>query len=249
MPRRELAVRAWPAPSPAAGTSARRRPAGWYERQGVGGSRGRGRRRRNRPPRRPWTGAAAVESWAAARAGAARRARESKGEARDRSEQTRERWRERVGIEPTGAAEGVSVAVLKTGQTTRPDPPPPEQPRYDRLLRRTADRSLTAITSISTRAPRGSAATATVERAGRWSPKARGIDLVHRGEVRHVDQEDRGLEHAGQVEPAASRMARRFGSTRSVCSAIPPATISPVDGSSAIWPAVKRKPPARVAWL
>jgi hypothetical protein len=29
-----------------------------------------------------------------------------------------------VGIEPTGAAEGVSIAVLKTGRTTRPDPPP-----------------------------------------------------------------------------------------------------------------------------
>ncbi len=36
----------------------------------------------------------------------------------------RERWRERVGIEPTGATVGVSVAVLKTGQTTRPDPLP-----------------------------------------------------------------------------------------------------------------------------
>jgi hypothetical protein len=34
------------------------------------------------------------------------------------------RWRERVGIEPTGAAGGASIAVLKTGQTTRPDPPP-----------------------------------------------------------------------------------------------------------------------------
>ena len=33
-------------------------------------------------------------------------------------------WRERVGIEPTGAAGGVSIAVLKTGRTTRSDPPP-----------------------------------------------------------------------------------------------------------------------------
>jgi hypothetical protein len=33
-------------------------------------------------------------------------------------------WRERVGIEPTGAAEGASIAVLKTGQTTRSDPLP-----------------------------------------------------------------------------------------------------------------------------
>ena len=60
-------------------------------------------------------------------------------------------WRERVGIEPTGATEGVSVAVLKTGRTTRPDPLP---------------RQAVAITSISTRTPRGSAETATVERAG-----------------------------------------------------------------------------------
>ena len=71
------------------------------------------------------------------------------------------KWRERVGIEPTGAAEGVSIAVLKTGRTTRPDPlPHPSAPSA-------------ATASISTRAPRGSAATATVERAGRWSPKAR----------------------------------------------------------------------------
>jgi hypothetical protein len=33
-------------------------------------------------------------------------------------------WRERVGIEPTGATEGASIAVLKTGRTTRPDPLP-----------------------------------------------------------------------------------------------------------------------------
>jgi hypothetical protein len=32
-----------------------------------------------------------------------------------------------VGIEPTGAAGGVSIAVLKTGQTTRPDPLPPSK--------------------------------------------------------------------------------------------------------------------------
>src|ERR1043166_1805515 len=38
-----------------------------------------------------------------------------------------EKWRERVGIEPTGAAEGVSVAVLKTGRVTRPDPLPEGQ--------------------------------------------------------------------------------------------------------------------------
>ena len=36
----------------------------------------------------------------------------------------RRSWRERVGIEPTGATGGSSIAVLKTGRTTRPDPPP-----------------------------------------------------------------------------------------------------------------------------
>ena len=34
------------------------------------------------------------------------------------------KWRGRGGIEPTGAAEGVSIAVLKTGRTTKADPPP-----------------------------------------------------------------------------------------------------------------------------
>ena len=106
------------------------------------------------------------------------------------------RWRERVRIEPTGATEGASVAVLKTGQTTRPDPLPPAQ------------EGNTATASISTRAPRGSAATATVERAGRWSPKARGVDLVHGGEVGHVDQEHGRLDDAGRdPSRSASSMA------------------------------------------
>ena len=67
-----------------------------------------------------------------------------------------------MGIEPTGDTKGASVAVLKTGQTTRPDPPPLCSPL-------TAHR-LTATTSISTRTFRGRPAAATVDRAGRWSP-------------------------------------------------------------------------------
>jgi hypothetical protein len=49
----------------------------------------------------------------------------SKGTKRRQAD--RRGWRERVGIEPTGAAEGASIAVLKTGQTTRPDPLPSER--------------------------------------------------------------------------------------------------------------------------
>src|SRR5215212_1854003 len=95
------------------------------------------------------------------------------------------RWRERVGIEPTGAAEGASIAVLKTGRTTRPDPLPSLAVNGKRgtlkgLFRRadpipfTVYRSLfsVAITSISTLAPRGRAATATVDLAGRCCPNA-----------------------------------------------------------------------------
>src|SRR5690606_28614065 len=49
--------------------------------------------------------------------------------------------------------------------------------------------------------------------------------------------------------PAASRIARRFSITRSVCAATPPCTISPVAGSSGIWPAVNTRLPATMAWL
>ena len=69
-----------------------------------------------------------------------------------------------------------------------------------------------------------------------------GVDLVHGGEVGHVHEEHGGLHHLRQVAPADSRMARIFWSTRSVCSAIPPSTSSPLAGSKPTWPAVKRKP-------
>ena len=107
---------------------------------------------------------AAAESWAG-RLGAVRRRISVK---RNRTGVERG-WRERVGIEPTGAAEGASIAVLKTGQTTRPDPPP----LLENLLTSYFSLLTAAITSISTLAPRGRAATATVERAGLWVPNAR----------------------------------------------------------------------------
>ena len=69
-------------------------------------------------------------------------------------------WRECVGIEPTGAAGGASITVLRTGRTTRPDPLPGNSDQR------------VATTSISTRTPRGKPETATVERAGLWVPNA-----------------------------------------------------------------------------
>ena len=89
----------------------------------------------------------------------------------------------------------------------------------------------TATASISTRAPRGSAATATVERAGRWSPKAR--------------RRPRSWRRSRPCRPGRPWSSRRWpgraarprgwrgcsASTRSVCSAMPPSTSSPVAGS------------------
>src|SRR6476646_10415764 len=49
------------------------------------------------------------------------------------------------------------------------------------------------------------------------------------------------------LDPASSRMARRFDRTRSAWATTSPATIWPVAGSSAIWPAVKTKPFATIA--
>ena len=62
-----------------------------------------------------------------------------------------------------------------------------------------------AITSISTRAPFGRAATPTVDRAGGGSDDEPGVDRVHRREVAHVDEEHRRLDdirprHTGRVE-------------------------------------------------
>jgi hypothetical protein len=76
----------------------------------------------------------AVVSWAGSRVAQAQAA-SSKARTFERSgitrsgtpESERREWRERVGIEPTEAARGSSVAVLKTGQTTRPDPLPPNR--------------------------------------------------------------------------------------------------------------------------
>ena len=54
-----------------------------------------------------------------------------------------------------------------------------------------------AIASISTRKPFGSAPTWTVVRAVAIGEEP-GIDGVHRGEVRHVHEEDGGLDHVGE---------------------------------------------------
>ena len=77
-----------------------------------------------------------------------------------------------------------------------------------------------------------------------------GVDLVHRGEVGHVHQEDRRLHHLDEVRSRRPR-GWRGGSGAPARSAPrcrrPPAP--PLAGSNATWPAVNRKPPARCAWL
>src|SRR5512135_825907 len=48
-------------------------------------------------------------------------------------------------------------------------------------------------------------------------------------------------------DPAASRIARMFSSTRRVCAAMSPSIIWLINGSIGIWPAVNIKLPARIA--
>ena len=98
-------------------------------------------------------------------------------------------WRERVGIEPTGAAEGVSVAVLKTGQS--------HQARSAPL----AQEGNTATASISTRAPRGQRGDGDGGARRPVVAEGAGVDRVHGGEIGHVHQEDGRLHHAGELEP------------------------------------------------
>ena len=70
--------------------------------------------------------------------------------------------------------------------------------------------SSSAIASISTSAPEGSAATSTVERAGGASPTWRGVDLVHPREVAEIVRKTVVLTSRSRPLPASSRIALRF---------------------------------------
>ena len=95
----------------------------------------------------------------------------------------------------------------------------------------------TAIASISTWAPRGSADTCTVDARRRRVREVAAVHLVDQGEVLQVGEEDGRLHHIGQRAPAAFSTADRFCRIRSVWAFTSPApTSSPLLGSSGIWP-------------
>ena len=60
------------------------------------------------------------------------------------------------------------------------------------------------------------------------------VDLVHRGEVVHVRQEDRGPDDVIERRARGLEDAPRFWKTRRVCARCRPSTICPVAGSSGI---------------
>ena len=79
------------------------------------------------------------------------------------------------------------------------------------------------MTSISTRASFGRRATCTVARAGNGSREVLSVDLVHRGEVVHVGEEDRRAHDVGERQAAGLRAPRRCcRATRRVCAAMSP---------------------------
>src|SRR5207245_8151716 len=97
---------------------------------------------------------------------------------------------------------------------------------------------LTAMTSISTRAARGSPAACTVERAGLWVPKRLAYTSFMAAKSAMSARYTVAFTTFAREEPAATNTASRFRNTCSVCSAAVWPTSSPVLGSSATWPAV-----------
>src|SRR5437762_1570188 len=104
--------------------------------------------------------------------------------------------------------------------------------------------------SISTFAPRGSAATGTVDRAGRWDPKRSPYTSFMAAKSPRSVRKTVVFVTRSRPEPDSTRTAARLSSTRRVCArtSSPPASC-PVAGSSAICPAQNTKSPATIAWL
>ena len=94
-----------------------------------------------------------------------------------------------------------------TGTASRSTPCASAAPGGSSLpRRRTVVAPARATTSISTRAPSGSAATPIVERAGACAPKTLGVDRVHRRKVGpQVDEEDRRLDDIRDRRARAGR--------------------------------------------
>src|SRR5712691_2607579 len=94
-----------------------------------------------------------------------------------------------------------------------------------------------AIASISTRTPRGSPATCTVERAGRASPSMRPYISFIAGKSFMSARNTVVFTTCLHEQPAAARTPARLLNARSVCAFTSPVTTCPVAGSSAICPA------------
>jgi hypothetical protein len=75
-----------------------------------------------------------------------------------------------------------------------------------------------------------------------------GVDGVHGGEVVEVLEEDGGFDDLGEAAAAGFEDGFEVGEDLLACSAMPPGTTCWVSGSSAIWPEVKSRFPARTAW-
>src|SRR3989442_434118 len=106
-----------------------------------------------------------------------------------------------------------------------------------------------AIASISTRTALGSAAACTVERAGLCVAKCLAYTSFMAGKSAMSTRYTIVFTTRSRLEPAPCNTAARFRSVCSVCSAVFLPTMSPVLGSSGIWPAVYTIPSTTTAWL
>ena len=104
------------------------------------------------------------------------------------------------------------------------------------------------MASISTRAPRGNPATATVARAGGSLLKNSPYTSFTRGKSAMSARKIVALTTCAALAPAASSTAIRFFITwRASATTSPPPTICPLAGSSAICPEQYTTPPATTA--
>ena len=120
--------------------------------------------------------------------------------------------------------------------------------RADGRARRCRQSATTA--SISTCAPRGSAATPIAPRAGGSPCEEGAVDLVDGGELGKVGHVDRQAHRAMRVRsrPRRRPLAGSPGTAAPARRASSP-TSSPVAGSSGICPEQNSSPPLRTAWL
>src|SRR6185369_5797850 len=117
-----------------------------------------------------------------------------------------------------------------------------------RALRRRCGHSNSTTQSISTRAPFGSPATATVTRAGYGSLKYSAITLLSVGKSAKSRMYTVTFVTCAKLPPAAPTIACRLSNTRRTCTSIEPCTSSAVAGSSGICPEQYTVLPTLTAW-